>query len=537
MSDPYRDSSHRDEAHAPRDRGIVGDVIAQFADPYAFYRELVQNAIDAGTPDVTVELSYDDSAQRMRTAVRDRGEGMTRDIIENQLLVLFRSTKEKDRTKIGKFGIGFSSVLAPSPEVVVISTVRDGQRLTAHLYRDLSYELFDSGRATQAGTTIELEIAMKPELVGAFYVASEAALRRWCRHATVPIELVVDREGKRTSSRIDRPLAIEDALVQVTRTVDDGQLTIAVGITPQATPYLGFFNHGLTLAETTDDVLGNVAVKVQDVRLGHTLSRDAVRRDEHYERALDAARDLVRVRLPTVIAERLHELAEQDSEAAYRELVDAVLRARVTPAMWHFPLLAPRGGTRAIAANALGHDVWGAARTTAVTAALAEAGIPVLRVTDRDVLAAAVKVACGAALGDPDLELTAVAPVEPTDADTALLRLLDELFAEVHRSPAAIVLVKLDGARGDLLSVALPDASSRMIDREDAGKNPFAFFGRRTLALSVSHPQVKAARASDDPVLAAAHLARAVLLQHRLLDEIRSRTLLYCALARLGLAR
>ena len=54
----------------------------------------------------------------MRVAVRDRGEGMTRDIIENQLLVLFRSTKEKDDTKIGKFGIGFASVLAPDPEVV-----------------------------------------------------------------------------------------------------------------------------------------------------------------------------------------------------------------------------------------------------------------------------------------------------------------------------------------------------------------------------------------------------------------------------------
>ena len=49
MSDPYRDGGHRDVVEAPVDRGIVGDVIAQFADPYAFYRELVQNSIDAGS--------------------------------------------------------------------------------------------------------------------------------------------------------------------------------------------------------------------------------------------------------------------------------------------------------------------------------------------------------------------------------------------------------------------------------------------------------------------------------------------------------
>jgi len=133
MSDPYRDQLGGEGTDGPRDRGIVGDVIAQFADPYAFYRELIQNAIDAGSPEVSVELEYNHSDQRMHAIVRDKGEGMTREIIENQLLVLFRSTKEKDRTKIGKFGIGFSSVLAPDPEVVVISTSRDGKRLTCHL--------------------------------------------------------------------------------------------------------------------------------------------------------------------------------------------------------------------------------------------------------------------------------------------------------------------------------------------------------------------------------------------------------------------
>ena len=45
-------------------------------------------------------------------------------------------------------------------------------------------------------------------------------------------------------------------------------------------PYLGFFNHGLMLHETNTLVdMPKVQIKIQDSRLGHTISRDDVRRD------------------------------------------------------------------------------------------------------------------------------------------------------------------------------------------------------------------------------------------------------------------
>lgn len=537
MSEPYRDAPVRAPVQAPRDRGIVGDVISQFADPYAFYRELVQNAIDAGSPEVEIELSYDEGARRMRVSVRDRGEGMTRSIIEDQLLVLFRSTKENDRTKIGKFGIGFSSVLAPDPEVVAITTVRDGKRLMVHLYRDLGYELFDGGRATQPGTTIDLEIAMDRDRVHAFEAHTKRALSQWCRHATVPIHVTFSHPEGRSTERIDRPLAIEDALVEVRRVVDGGQLVVVAGLTKQATPYVGFFNHGLTLAETTNDIAGNVSVKVQDARLGHTLSRDDVRRDAHYDRALACVREVVREDLRAKLATRLRELAEAGAGADYLELLDAVVRAKIFPASWYFPLLEARAGTVAVAATELGRTVWCSARVTPVTAALVSASQIVLRATEGDTVARAVAHACGARVRDAASELTAVTPVEPTDGDVALLRLFEEVLAEVHRAPSAIVLAKLAGFHQDLLSVALPKGNPRVIDREDAAKNPFTLLGRRALALSVAHPHVAAARRHQDPVLAATHLARIVLLQYGALDRRRSHALLEHALAGLGVAR
>jgi molecular chaperone HtpG len=533
MSDPYRDALGGEGPDAPRDRGIVGDVIAQFADPYAFYRELIQNAIDAGSPEVHVELEYDRSNQRMHASVRDKGEGMSREVIENQLLVLFRSTKEKDRTKIGKFGIGFSSVLAPDPEVVVISTTHGGKRLTCHLYRDLSYELFDGGRATHAGTTVDLEISMTEERVQPFLRASEHALLRWCRHASVPIELMIQDRGEKTSKRIDRPLDVEGAVLEVRRTIDNGALTVLAGVTAAAQPYLGFFNHGLMLAELDTEEVGKVSVKVQDSRLGHTLSRDDVRRDRNYDRALATVREVVGVELPAKAAVRLRELAESGDDAEYGRLVDALIRCEVTPASWHFPLLEPRGEARSIAASELGNSVWCSARRSALTAALAEEEKLVLRMGNADLLRTALG-ANRTEMRVVDDELTLATPVERTDADTALLQILRELLGHVHREPADILIVELVGARGDLLSVGLRDATSRLVKHGDAAKNPFAFFGRLTLALSAQHPHVKAAREREDPILAAGHLARAVLLQHQLLDRARSEAIFERTLAGLG---
>ena len=38
---------------------IIDDVVNQFADPLAFFRELVQNAIDAGSGEIAVRVDYE----------------------------------------------------------------------------------------------------------------------------------------------------------------------------------------------------------------------------------------------------------------------------------------------------------------------------------------------------------------------------------------------------------------------------------------------------------------------------------------------
>jgi hypothetical protein len=538
--DPYRSAAREERAEAPRDPGIVGDIIAQFADPLAFYRELVQNAIDAGSPSIEIKLEYDQGAGIVRVAVRDRGEGMTRDILENQLLVLFRSTKEQDMTKIGKFGIGFASVLAPNPEVVAVHTSRDGRRLALHLNRDLTYQLYDAGPATQTGTTVELDITTPADQVETFARASIAALERWCRHASVPITITAQVPNREPiTARIDRPLALDNALVETRATSDDGNLLAIVGLVTPAAPYTGFFNHGLMLHETTEPLLGNVAVKLQDARLGHTLSRDNVRRDAHFDRAIEFARSLVERNLPAAASGALRGAAEAGDHRRWWELVVALGDAKLELSRkhWCFPLLEPLGERRAAEANELA-DAWAAGARSTITSLLAEAGTPVLYCApqDRAFLIELVDSVAGHKLRDIASELTCVTPVVQTDEDTALFALLNEHFAAVHRAPLTITLARLEGVHADAFAITgTADAGDQpyLVDLAQAARNPFSR-KRLPLVFSQSHEWYRAARRSH-PHAGADLLARVLLLRHDLLDVPRSTALLERVLDQIGL--
>ena len=65
-------------------------------------------------------VDYDEESSGCFVTVKDTGEGMDSAIIETKLTRLFSSTKEDDFTKIGKFGIGFVSIFAIEPQLVVL---------------------------------------------------------------------------------------------------------------------------------------------------------------------------------------------------------------------------------------------------------------------------------------------------------------------------------------------------------------------------------------------------------------------------------
>ncbi|MAQ15595.1 MAG: hypothetical protein CMN30_12480 [Sandaracinus sp.] len=512
---PYRAGGGRDD-EVVAEGGIVDDLVKQFADPLAFYRELVQNAIDADTDEVVVTVQHA-PGEPVVIAVTDRGSGMDPEILQEKLLVLFRSGKENDDSKIGKFGVGFISVLAMNPERVTVRTSRgEGKSHVLHLHRDHTYDLFETGGGQRSGTTVSLTLeAMAEDAVTDLVARSRVALERWCRFARTPIHLREVRQGEVVAEyRIDRALGFEAAEVQVTHV--DGDTRVVVALPGADGPYAGFFNQGLLLHETRSSFGGRLSglrFIVQDPRLEHTLSRDDVRRDGAFRRALRLVEKVVERELVPAALTRLGDLAESSPNG------HAQLLARLVTVMPTLPL-APRDlvlrrlhavdGKHGVRVRDAGRGLVCAARTGALTEAVARAGWVVVPNTMRRVLEQV-----GAEARDAHAAFTHVTPVETRLEDEALMARLVEHLDRAHRAPSAVALVTVDGAaagRGYLAGDPPPAEGS--VHEGKMAVDPFRLLRREGLLLDIGTPTVVAARAmaEADPEVAAALLARDVLV-------------------------
>ena len=284
----------------------LDNLVNQFARPLDFLRELVQNAIDAGSPRVEVHLARHASSDGtvVEIAVQDFGEGMDQAIIDEELTRLFASSKEDDLTRIGKFGIGFTSVFAVEPKAVIVRTGRHGEAWELFFHPDRSFDKVKLDELVR-GTRVTLFKALPADAVDAFLRECRWILSFWCEHSNTPIHVVdapVEARsaggedpfaafagGRSEPEPINRPLGL-DAPLSLAWEQDGVELVVGYG----GLPRYGFYNGGLTLLNTTNtDVLGpyagrvgHLAFKLKCDELEHTLTRDNVIQDEHWERAM-----------------------------------------------------------------------------------------------------------------------------------------------------------------------------------------------------------------------------------------------------------
>jgi hypothetical protein len=295
-------------------REALDNLVHQFARPMDFLRELVQNSIDAGSPRVDVWVRYQAGEGVLEVHVDDFGEGMDEAILDQQLTRMFSSTKEGDLTKIGKFGIGFTSVFAIGPEAVLLHTGRHGEAWELLFHADRS---FDKTRLDQpvSGTRITVYEKLPAEQVAGFVQQCRWVLRYWCRHSDTPITFW-DRTGERDQPSADAadpfaafgeqapetaggPESINEPLglscpLQLDREIDG--VRVVVGYTDP--PNFAYFNGGLTLIETGNpevlghhmDRLAHLGFEVKYDALEHTLTRDNVLHDDAWNHAMNAVR-------------------------------------------------------------------------------------------------------------------------------------------------------------------------------------------------------------------------------------------------------
>jgi hypothetical protein len=301
---------------------VLDELVHQFADPMAFFRELIQNALDAGTGEIDVTIDWEpsdreDDLGQMTVGIRDYGVGMDRQIIENELLELFNSGKDRDLTKIGRFGIGFVSVFAVEPDAVCVDTGRAGESWRLLFDSDRSYELFDRDIPFE-GTSVRLFKALSQADYIAFQDRAREAIFEWCKHIEQPLHFN------------DEPLGADFDIESPCKTTleTEGTRIVAGYVRDKKAPF-GYYHSGLTLMEGKEGPWSHVSFKLDSRYLEHTVTRDQIIEDKNFRKALQLLEQVIEERLPSLLASKLEEAA------ADNDLETAETLARV--AMWRPP--------------------------------------------------------------------------------------------------------------------------------------------------------------------------------------------------------
>ncbi|MFP4597450.1 MAG: ATP-binding protein [Persicimonas sp.] len=302
-------------------QSILDGLVHQFSDPLSFFRELIQNAIDAGSGEVEVSMEFEvdpDSDKREGTMVievDDFGEGMNREIIEEKLTRLFSSAKDDDYTKIGKFGIGFVSVFAIEPEAVCVDTGRTGESWRVLFDADKTYELYALDRPVE-GTQVRIFKKTSRAKFQAFVGRARRVILQWCKHVPVPIYF----QGKEIAAPFD-----VDSPCKIVHEEEGTRLVM--GFVEDFEAPFGYYNRGLTLKEGDESPWPYVTFKIDSRYLEHTLTRDQILEDKNFHKAWALLEEFATERLPEKLADRIEETAARpDRRAEYEGLCELLVR-------------------------------------------------------------------------------------------------------------------------------------------------------------------------------------------------------------------
>jgi hypothetical protein len=344
---------------APVDVGdALEDLINQFSDPMSFFRELIQNSIDAGSDAVEIDFEFEPSGKdpnsgAMIIIVADSGEGMDREIIDSQLTRLFSSSKDGDMTKIGKFGIGFVSVFAIDPDAVCVDTARAGEAWRVLFDRERKFKRLRLDAAIE-GTTVRLIKNSTRAEFEQFVTRAKQVVRYWCGHANGEIKV--------SGELVTEPFGLE---APITVAYQDEFSNIHIGHRRGGETLHGFFNGGLTLVQadhnhgTAIPELIGLCFKVSSRYLEHTLTRDDVIKDGHFGKVAARLRELARDELRSKVFTEI-DAAVRGSWPADEGPAAERLQILYEAAVWHLTDAkgVPRGQAKRACARGPSGRIW-----------------------------------------------------------------------------------------------------------------------------------------------------------------------------------
>jgi molecular chaperone HtpG len=513
--------------------GIVAEALAglvhQFSDPLACFRELVQNAVDAGSTEIDIRFTHEGG--RLVVDVDDYGDGMDRRIIDTKLTRLFSSSKDDDRTKIGRFGIGFVSVFALEPEVIRIDTSRAGEHWRVIFRPDRTFTRVAREQPVD-GTKIRIYRTASEAEAREFAARARRAIAFWCRH--VPAEIRVDGRPIGEPFAAPGPCSVAG---------DFGEARIAAGYAPDGHGVVGYYNRGLTLLEEPGSEFPGVILKMWSPALEHTMTRDNVLRDEGHERVIGHARALVRgalrERLIEVLATQapqLH-LPGEATEHLYAALARHVAADDDLPrGARKRPLVRQIDGSlidlTTLARAGKKQTLWHAATRSPVTDLLAARGDVVIAAAGDSAALGLAHAAAGVKPADVNAAWCTATLIPAAQRPAGFRELQAALSELAGASIRGVELGSLEYAGSPVATrVAIAQAEpGRLTPLQSAG----ALDRRPSLVLNAGHPAVALALtlAPREPELAALKLLKVFWLEGQGLSVTRAAALTSAAVER-----
>jgi hypothetical protein len=256
------------------------NLVTQFERPAQYVRELVQNSIDANASEINFNYAYDPDQQLSQLVISDDGFGMSYKDIKKYLLNLFESSKYENRSKIGKFGIGFVSLFAVDPDLVVVETTQNNKTYSVFLdtpKNGAGGKIIEHDTPNKdSGTTIRI---FKKQTEYDFQDLSQKSLDELnysCSHITKPLFF--------NEEKLNQEFEIKNAH----RTIRFGNRGIegVIGLVPKGKETYRLYNNRLLIKSGQQLKEDGLSFIVSSKDLSPNLSRNDLLQDNKYHQII-----------------------------------------------------------------------------------------------------------------------------------------------------------------------------------------------------------------------------------------------------------
>lgn len=250
------------------------------------YRELSQNSIDSETPQIDIYFDvkkYDQWKSRFTVVFEDYGIGMNFHDREDFFLKLFASKKEHDIKKIGKYGIGISSIFALDLEELVVESsgradsgeieswklhVKDIDKLPSYKYYDIK---------ERKGTRIKLTKTIPTKDIKNHKAKVREKIAFYCERSRTPIYI----EKEFINKQFDL-----DSMIKLSQNRGELEYVLSIG---EEEPFFEIFNNRLKLqsGKSLFSDYKEVSCLISSPYFKHTFSRDSVVNNDTYRHTIN----------------------------------------------------------------------------------------------------------------------------------------------------------------------------------------------------------------------------------------------------------